>query len=102
MESDDLFCGIHSNIPLCCVEFFTSGAWRDVRENILEKLEEPFYSEKQKAIIPYMWMNNEGQYIMCPDCIVRYLEGRFKPHKIHECPCHPEKFNDPSYIRPKQ
>ncbi len=85
----DYICGLHSNIPLCCVEFFTSGAWRIIRDKVMDKLTEPVWCEVkgQGAYICHMWLNNDAEYIMCPDCLVRFMEKRFKPHNIKPCTC---------------
>ncbi len=91
MMADPLVCGSHSNIPLCCQMFFDS-CWLKLRETTLPK---GGAVEIGNDVIEFAgdWMvaggvyNRLNRYIMCPDCIVRYFEGRFTPHKVKDCDC---------------
>ena len=67
----ELLCGLHSNIPLCCVLWYLTGWSTD------------------GGCFKGMWYDTKkgNNYIYCPECIARIIEKRVKPHKIKECEC---------------
>lgn len=82
----DFFCGIHSNLPLCCVLFYCD-VWR-------EKLESEIEIRGKKPI----------GYIMCPDCVAKLVGNKTKPAQIkncncwcYECDCLSDNTNEPKY-----
>lgn len=81
---DSFVCGAHSNIPLCCQIFYDS-VWDSLRKKTLPK-------GKHIQIEPYKyafigdWIHGNG-YVMCPECVIRTMEGRFKPHIVKSCNC---------------
>ncbi len=92
MVADPLVCGSHSNIPLCCQMFYDS-MWTKLRKKTLPKGEQTYegYIEKNGEYVHSFgfegdWLHGRG-YILCPECVVRVLEGRFKPHIIKPCDC---------------
>lgn len=64
----EIICGLHSNIPLCCVMWYLNG-WDSIEcENLEDWIIEP-------------------NYVACPDCVARMIEGRQKPNVLKECNC---------------
>ncbi len=93
MPSKDSFvCGAHSNIPLCCQMFYDS-AWDSLRKNTLPKggqVDEGYYEEGGEIVYKIGWKGDwlHGQgYVQCPECVIRIMQGRFKPQIIKECNC---------------
>jgi hypothetical protein len=66
---NDFLCGIHSDIPLCCVLFYCDVWYAKL------SLEFDFRCE------------NPIGYIMCPDCIVKFVENKIRPVRIKYCNC---------------
>lgn len=70
-QISELLCGIHSNIPLCCVIWYLTG-WRDTHDFV----KGDWYNTKK-----------DHNYIYCPDCVVKIMEKRGRPNKIKHCDC---------------
>lgn len=62
-------CGLHSKIPLCCVFWYTD-VWN------LD------YCERW-----YNWHSSNTEYILCPNCLTRKMEGKFTGKSPKKCNC---------------
>lgn len=93
MPSRDSFvCGAHSNIPLCCQIFYDS-VWDSLRKKTLpkgEQVSEGHFQKDGQTVYKFGWkgdwLHSIG-YVLCPECIVRMMQGRFKPHIVKSCNC---------------
>ena len=86
MIADAFVCGAHSNIPLCCQIFYESP-WKTMRENNMLPRGHSVQVAEYKFTWKGDWYHGDNEYVLCPECIVRIMEKRFKPHKIKDCTC---------------
>lgn len=70
VKKTELMCGLHSKMPMCCVFWYNNG-WDG--DN---------YNDKW-----YDWKRGFTMYILCPDCLVRKMEGKFKGAPPIKCNC---------------
>lgn len=75
-QVSDIICGNHSNIPLCCILWYMNP-WARIQTK-----------EDHGG-----WINWKGNYKPCPECMIRYMEGRFKPQEVKRCDCNGGVYN---------
>ena len=86
--SHAFFCGVHSNMPLCCVLWYCD-AWVNNLSGQLRlysKIEFEYCPENPSYPLQIK-KSQSPRYNMCPDCLAGYLEGRIKPARIKSCGC---------------
>ena len=85
---DDFFCGIHSNIPLCCVLWYCdvwSGNLSD-QFRFSNTLQYEYHPENNSNPIQPK-ASKRTPYAMCPDCLAKNIEGKTKPAILKSCSC---------------
>lgn len=68
--ADDIDCGLHSNIPHCCILFFLSMNYKTYHD-----IQDPI--EKMRGI--------KFEYRPCPDCLVNKIPNQLKDCDSTNC-----------------
>lgn len=73
---DSFDMGIHSKIPLCCVEAFCKDEAAGIRHIAKARYEQ--YGKEFDSDFSF-------SYVPCPKCFEQFLMGALVPKKIHKC-----------------
>lgn len=82
-DSKDYKIGIHSNIPECCVMFFTEIA--SYSDDIIILINGYRNIDRLYELGP--------GYVMCPLCYDKWINKELEPNKLHICNNLCEKFS---------
>ncbi len=91
----DFFCGLHSNIPQCCILFFIGA---DNFTNFIYSVEKVpvkingvmSYCDYYKE--PNTWKIKNTHYFPCPKCILKLVSGEITPNPLISCNCANKSF----------
>lgn len=91
-KEQEFICGfIHSGIPFCCVMFYL-GNWIEFTCEVNGIRPCMIKIDGQETFGLYVnsrsvYQVDESSYIMCPDCIIKFIEGKGKPITVKRCQC---------------
>ncbi len=88
---EEFFCGLHSNIPECCILFFLGHSddfvyfiedARKIQVKINGNIEKIYCFSGDNN-----WQIKDVLYSLCPECVVNITSQKIIPNQLRSCNC---------------